>query len=127
MCYVFIMTLVEKSNVITMTTQQKMAASSFLLLQPSSQVTVTSSGRAVKRRIQQLDDDPDQEVPVMESLLVETDMLKHYRLGVISHISLIHSAWRGGPRVFSVYIMTISNKTVHADLMTTVNRTFSCT
>ncbi|XP_062287241.1 DDB1- and CUL4-associated factor 17 [Scomber scombrus] len=28
---------------------------------PTSQVTVTSSGRAVKRRFQQLDDDPDQE------------------------------------------------------------------
>lgn len=34
----------------------------FHLLQPTSQVTVTSSGRTVKRRLQQLDDDPDQEV-----------------------------------------------------------------
>lgn len=32
------------------------------LLQPTSQVTVTSSGRTVKRRFHQLDDDPDQEV-----------------------------------------------------------------
>lgn len=28
----------------------------------ASQVTVTSSGRTVKKRIQQLEDDPDQEV-----------------------------------------------------------------
>ena len=32
------------------------------MLQPTSQVTVTSSGRTVKRRIQKLDDDPDLEV-----------------------------------------------------------------
>lgn len=31
-------------------------------LQPTSLVTVTSSGRTVKRRFHQLDDDPDQEV-----------------------------------------------------------------
>lgn len=39
--------------------------SAFHLLQPTSQVTVTSSGRTVKRRLQQLDDDPDQEVTKM--------------------------------------------------------------
>lgn len=40
----------------------KCNVSAFLPLQPTSQVTVTSSGRTVKRRFHQLDDDPDQEV-----------------------------------------------------------------
>lgn len=35
------------------------------LVQPTQQVTVTSSGRTVKRRFHQLDDDPDQEVLIL--------------------------------------------------------------
>ncbi|XP_061827614.2 DDB1- and CUL4-associated factor 17 isoform X1 [Nerophis lumbriciformis] len=42
---------------------------------PTSQVTVTSSGRAVKRRIQQLDDDPDQETFRMVEYEDELDLL----------------------------------------------------
>lgn len=42
---------------------RKFYVSTFQWLQPTSQVTVTSSGRTVKRRFHQLDDDPDQEVP----------------------------------------------------------------
>ncbi|XP_061736029.1 DDB1- and CUL4-associated factor 17 isoform X1 [Nerophis ophidion] len=42
---------------------------------PTSQVTVTSSGRAVKRRIQQLDDDPDLETFHMVEYEDELDLL----------------------------------------------------
>ncbi|XP_036966315.1 DDB1- and CUL4-associated factor 17 [Acanthopagrus latus] len=42
---------------------------------PTSQVTVTSSGRTVKRRLQQLDDDPDQETFRMVEYEDELDLL----------------------------------------------------
>uniref|UniRef100_A0A3Q4AER7 DDB1 and CUL4 associated factor 17 n=1 Tax=Mola mola TaxID=94237 RepID=A0A3Q4AER7_MOLML len=47
----------------------------FPLLQPNSQVTVTSSGRTVKRRIQKLDDDPDLETFRMVEYEDELDIL----------------------------------------------------
>uniref|UniRef100_A0A7N8XED5 Ddb1 and cul4 associated factor 17 n=1 Tax=Mastacembelus armatus TaxID=205130 RepID=A0A7N8XED5_9TELE len=47
----------------------------FHLLQPSSQVIVTSSGRTVKRRFQQLDDDPDRETFRMVEYDNELDIL----------------------------------------------------
>ncbi|KAM8857528.1 DDB1- and CUL4-associated factor 17 [Synchiropus picturatus] len=42
---------------------------------PASKVTVTSSGRTVKRRLQQLDDDPDQETFRMVEYEDELDLL----------------------------------------------------
>ncbi|XP_040912422.1 DDB1- and CUL4-associated factor 17 isoform X1 [Toxotes jaculatrix] len=42
---------------------------------PTSQVTVTSSGRTVKRRVHQLDDDPDQETFRMVEYEDELDLL----------------------------------------------------
>jgi len=47
-------------------------AAAFNLLQPASQVTVTSSGRTVKRRFNQLDDDSSQEVPAGYSFHIST-------------------------------------------------------
>uniref|UniRef100_A0A7N6B1D3 DDB1 and CUL4 associated factor 17 n=1 Tax=Anabas testudineus TaxID=64144 RepID=A0A7N6B1D3_ANATE len=45
------------------------------IIHPTSQVTVTSSGRTVKRRFHQLDDDPDQETFRMVEYEDELDLL----------------------------------------------------
>uniref|UniRef100_A0A3P8TUF4 Ddb1 and cul4 associated factor 17 n=1 Tax=Amphiprion percula TaxID=161767 RepID=A0A3P8TUF4_AMPPE len=57
------------------TTIKKHIVSAFLLLQQAPQVTVTSSGRTVKRRFHQLDDDPCQETFRMVEYEDELDLL----------------------------------------------------
>uniref|UniRef100_A0A665W312 DDB1 and CUL4 associated factor 17 n=1 Tax=Echeneis naucrates TaxID=173247 RepID=A0A665W312_ECHNA len=52
---------VDRLNVDYTHNLRNLYISAFQSLQPASQVTVTSSGRSVKRRFHQLDDDPDQE------------------------------------------------------------------
>uniref|UniRef100_A0A8C9X590 Ddb1 and cul4 associated factor 17 n=1 Tax=Sander lucioperca TaxID=283035 RepID=A0A8C9X590_SANLU len=55
--------------------RSKLNVSVLHLLQPTSQVTVTSSGRTVKKRFRQLDDDPDQETFRMVEYEDELDLL----------------------------------------------------
>lgn len=73
------------SLVYSVLVQLKFDASAFHWLQPASQVTVTSSGRTVKKRFHQLDDDPDQEVPKWLHFTDPVSLQRKYWLCWVKH------------------------------------------
>lgn len=66
----------------------RLIPSGLRLLQPTQQVSVTSSGRTVKRRVHQLDDDPDREVLFLSS---SCGVLKLFARAMLEELGLMWS------------------------------------